>query len=263
MINNGHLIDEEIALFADAAILGSLESVPDNIKSHIRDCDECADKVLAVMEISEDIMSDEKYIKTKKYNFTSQKYILRIAASVLLIFSIGIIYQQIKKYPQLKLNTISETIDSTVKPIDSLNQGILPEHKVITKNDSGKIKKQLQETSENTLQQNKNLLAYAENVDLEKLVKRYTDSSLRGEFNIQTKATIELFVGEKINLNWKNFDNETLIIEFFNNKGERLFEEEVSVNSYDTDRLNSKGLYYWKLLNADFDLLFCGKIIVK
>jgi hypothetical protein len=74
---------------------------------------------------------------------------------------------------------------------------------------------------------------------------------------------IEYKQGSQILIKIENPENSPLILEFFNNKGEKLFEKETSEETCQVEKLTTPGLYYWKLLNQDFDLLYCGKIVIE
>ncbi|MGE0079578.1 MAG: hypothetical protein AB7S48_17085 [Bacteroidales bacterium] len=47
-----------------------------------------------------------------------------------------------------------------------------------------------------------------------------------------------------------------------NNNGENIQSIETQGNGIKIPELK-QGLYYWKLINEDFDLLYCGKITVN
>jgi len=258
MFGNGHLSEEEIALYVDASLNGKLGAIDATIKNHVRDCNECAEKVLAVTEITEDFLEDEKKEPVKIVSF-KKNYWIQIAASLIFIFGAGLIVQQIRQTDN-SLKHYSEVIDSTITQTDSTNLAI-PEKEVIAQNKKDSSISVKQEDGNNST--NENLLAYAENADMEKLVERFTEAGLRGDFSVDIESTIEIKLNEELVFEWDNKNEEVLILEFFNNTGKKLFEEETAESNFKTQQLKSQGLYYWKLLNEDFDLLFCGKIIVR
>ncbi|MFW6202759.1 MAG: hypothetical protein ACOC30_00510, partial [Marinilabilia sp.] len=62
-------------------------------------------------------------------------------------------------------------------------------------------------------------------------------------------------------LEWTNKEKEELIIEILDNKGDRILRDVTTGNRYRVENLGN-GLYYWKLISSDYDLLFCGRIRV-
>lgn len=260
MFEKGHLSEEEVAIYADAIITGKLTEIPSELKNHVQTCDECAEKVLAVTEITEDVLKNKK--KTTNNTIPLKKsYWIQIAASIILIIGAGIfIYQKTQKNNN-SIQLYSELIDSAIIQVDS---------STIRKSDIKKLTAQNEKDSNISIEQkkennsiNKNLLAYTEDANLEKLVERFTESALRGDFSVDIESTVEIKLNEELVFNLNNKHEKTLILEFFNHSGKKIFEEETTKNTFQTNLLTTPGLYYWKLLNEDFDLLFCGKIIVR
>ena len=172
----------------------------------------------------------------------------------------GIIVHRIQ-HSNNHLQHYAEIIDSTIAQIDSSSAIKFEEQELIARNKKDSTFSVKQKDDRNSV--NKNLLAYAVNEELEKLVERYTETSLRGDFSVNIKSIIEIKSNEDLVFEWNNTNKENLTLEFFNNSGDKLFEEKTSENRFTTTGLSNSGLYYWKLINEDFDLLFCGKIIVK
>ncbi|PWD97647.1 hypothetical protein [Marinilabilia rubra] len=98
--------------------------------------------------------------------------------------------------------------------------------------------------------------------DLEKLVDRYK-GNLRnsGEVKVVSPLTVTNS-NNSITIKWENPGKKRLIIEVFNNEGSRIIETETTKNEYTLKNLD-EGLYYWKLISENFELLFCGKIVIK
>ncbi|MBI9054887.1 MAG: hypothetical protein JEY96_13770 [Bacteroidales bacterium] len=267
MFENGHLSEEELALYVDAYIAGDLNEIPADLISHAKNCDECANKILSIIEITENLSDEDKSSKDEtptnsKGFFFKKNYFLQMAASIIFIVGAGLIFLQIKQTKNNPIKQYSEVIDSTISSIDS--SLVMPEKNIQNTAQSKKDSlKQFKEVKNDNLSNNQNLLAFAEDEQLEKLVERYSDSALRGNFSIKSKSIIEIKSNELLKLEWNNDDKELLILEFFDNKGNKLFESETSESLFATDQFKVKGLYYWKLINEDFDLVFCGKIIIK
>lgn len=260
MLKNGHLSDEEIALYAEAVIAKKVDEMDESIRTHILECNECADKVLAVTEIHEDFLDSENNTPVKTIALR-KSYWLQIAASIILIFGAGLIVFQIKKVNKNTIQQFADIVDSTTVSVDSTNLIQNKDKHIAQKKQDAVPKVNQPEKTPQTV--HKNLLAYAEDANMEKLVDRFKNGALRGSFSIDSQSTIEIKQNQELVLEWNNKNKELLIIEFFNNSGEKLFEEETSDHNFKTKKLSTPGLYYWKLLNEDFDLLFCGKIIVQ
>lgn len=261
MLKNGHLSEEEIAIYADAMLANKVEEMDAESRNHILECDECADKVLAVTEIAEESIPEEDTNSVKTFSLKNS-YWLQIAASIVVIVGAGLIFLQVKQADKIKIQTLAEIKDSTNTTIDSINIPKKEDQHIAQETKDSVIKVILPEEPQE-VNQDQNLLAYAENTDLEKLVSRFIDANLRGDFSIDIESLIKIKQDEELVFEWNNENGELLTIEFFDNTGEKLFEEETSNNIYKTQELKTPGLYYWKLLSEDFDLLFCGKIIVQ
>jgi hypothetical protein len=87
---------------------------------------------------------------------------------------------------------------------------------------------------------------------------------MRGDdISVLSPHKMEVKQGSEILIKIKNPENSSLIFEFFDNKNKKLFEKETTEETCQVKKLTKPGLYYWKLLNQDFDLLYCGKIIIE
>lgn len=106
------------------------------------------------------------------------------------------------------------------------------------------------------------LAHYKPNEKLEKLTKRFK-GNLRSTDGIEVISPLTLSCSKSsITIKWNNPQQKRLIIEVFNNNGERILETETIKEQYTLQNLEN-GLYYWKLISEDFELLFCGKIVIK
>jgi hypothetical protein len=83
----------------------------------------------------------------------------------------------------------------------------------------------------------------------------------RGE-SIDVTTLPELKYAKGTKLEWNNPEKQVLYVELFNNSGEKIKEITTNESNYHLPMLQP-GLYYWKLINENYDLLFVGKIIVK
>ena len=108
-----------------------------------------------------------------------------------------------------------------------------------------------------------NMLAFAPHPDMEKLVSRSANGTLRGD-DLQIITAIEWkTISGQLKLEWKNEESALLYIEIFDNQGQTIFKTETNGNFISLNTITRPGRYYWKLLNEDFDLLFCGVIIIE
>lgn len=255
-----HLTDEQIAQCAEALSNGNLSILPENLRQHIKNCDTCAQQVNFVTETLSEL-NELEIIATPK---TKINFIFwgSIAATLVILIGMSFYFNSWRQKSQAianmdKNNTIIKKVDRT----DS------PKTKKIIHNKKDQIAAADSdppnfEVKPSLKKRETELLAYTPHPDLEKLVDRFSGSAMRGN---DIKITTPILIQGKANsivLNWENNAEQTLILEFFNNKGEKLFEEETSQSNFSPTKIKTKGLYYWKLINEDFDLLFCGKIKV-
>ena len=104
------------------------------------------------------------------------------------------------------------------------------------------------------------LASYTESAQNEKLVAQFSGNFRGNEASINTPSIVEVKLGEEAVMSWSSA--KSLIIDVLDNQNEEIISETINGNHF-IFKPESKGLYYWKLYNNDFDLLFCGKIIVK
>lgn len=260
MLENGHLSEEQIALYADAVIANQVDKVDSALRNHILECDKCAEKVMAVTEISEDYLISRNLKLAKIMAFT-KRYWFQIAASIILILGSGLIIYQLNQVNNIPLQGITEIEEDSTEIILDTTMHLKPKKTPIAQEKTSTTNKFKEQKKKQ--QEDKILLAYAEDANMEKLVDRYNNATLRGNLSIDMQSTIKIKPNDELVFEWDNANDELLIVEFFNNSGEKLFEEETSDSLFKTKRIKNPGLYYWKLLNEDFDLLFCGKIIVQ
>lgn len=258
-MNNSHLSEEQVALFAEALNSGELSNLPESVVKHYKQCNECAQEVLFVSQISQDLDDVQTYEKQDKTNYF---YWIGAAAAIVILFGIVQFFNSDSDTTKIVENSKPEIdsikIEEKAQSADSAN--VLAEMEV-TKKQLKPLKKTSKPETKNT--NSENLLAYATNDDLEQLVERYKQGALRGD-EISVKSPIHITSNvNDLTLEWTNTNQQELIVEFFNNKGEKLFEEITTDESLKLQKTEKKGLYYWKLINEDFDLLFCGKISLK
>lgn len=253
-MENKHFSDEQVALCAEALNKGNVESLPAYMQKHLSECNDCASSVTMVAELSENIaLESDTGGKSGKLSL-----LYRISAAAVILILIGLGFYKGK--PSINDNNVAQTNSDTLIVINKSEEYIASDVKNIESNnisDTETVKKQ---DHIQPAKRDNELLAYATNADLEKLVDRFKTGAMRGdEVEVLSPVVIEGKIGEVV-LEWTNTDAQELIVEFFNNNGEKLFEEVLTVSSIKPEKLTNKGLYYWKLINEDFDLVFCGKI---
>jgi len=254
-----HLSYEQLALYSEMLAKNMLHKIPNKIKEHIHNCDICANEATELSFIIEDVeksISIQNIKSTKRRHISKYKY-LAIAASILLPL---VLWFSINYFSENKKEHFADKND-TENIKDSIKQN---ENKIIfgyqNKDDSIE-KKQIPKHKNNT---NKKLLAsYIPHADTEKLYNNFKANMRSNEIEIITKKDIIISKKEDFVLEWENPEHINLTIEFFNNKGTNIISESMSGSIFQSNKKLKKGLYYWKLYNEEFDLLWCGKIIIN
>lgn len=222
-----HLSENEIAIAAEHLAENKLNKLDSEIKNHIAECDQCAQEVQVTAELFEE---EELQANTHKKRNTIVTTIISLAA-ILIVFVCG--YQF--------LNRMEDAKPEKTLQVLSLNKSENPDCHIL---------------------ENKQLLAYATHSNLEKLVERSKVSVTRGRHTEVTVPSILNSSDLTPTLTWNNTSHDSLFIEVLDNNGQVIIEKETISNECKLE-LKTPGLYYWKLLNDEFDLIFCGKIIIK
>lgn len=236
MNNLSHFSEEEIAMCADSINNGNYHQLPESYRNHLSNCEQCASEVLMVADIAFDfntIHQKSKFIHLKKWVLLTS---LTTAAAIIII----------AVYKLIPLNQNDSLHNELVSRSDTFNKTNIRHDSMINvvPNES-----------------NKNLMASMEpNDKLEKLFKNHQESYRVNSIQIITKG--ELPYSKEDSLKWINVTNEMLTVEIFNNRDEAIKTIKTNQSAIKTPKLNT-GLYYWKLINEDYDLLYVGKIIVK
>ncbi|MCT4646459.1 MAG: hypothetical protein N4A74_15830 [Carboxylicivirga sp.] len=247
-MKHNHLTDEQIAICAEALNADRISSLPENICVHLDECEECSHQVLAVSETILEL-SDSPLIELKKTHHNSLKKIIGIAATMAIVLSIGVYLFKIPtQESELSSNSIIEKTSTIVqspyeKP-DTL-------HTIQTKTP---------ENNQLLTSKEKQMLAFTPHMELDKLSERFDASAQRGDEVKVLSQVIGRSSVNQIDILWENPDKQSLLIEIYDNRGIKINEIETNNPRACVIKLTNKGLYYWKLLNEDYDLLFCGKI---
>jgi len=247
-----HLTEGNIAKAAEALAKDEYHNLNEDIKTHLAECDLCAHEVQAVSQWYE----SNHLTLHQPARQRIRSMAIGVAASIILVV-VGVQLFQRNKPSRPTLSTNELKTDSLVQGEEITKT---PEAPVAYNAPEESTPDTTESSSIQEIAKDQNLLAYQEHEELEALVKRFEDSALRGEgVKVLSASTIEERASD-ISLCWENPEQEELIIEFFSNQGDKLFEVYSDANSYHPEALTTPGLYYWKMLNAEFDLIFCGRI---
>ncbi len=245
-MNNKHLTEEEIAIAAEAMLNDNYDSLPAHTQYHLQACEQCSNEVIAVCSIidGENFSTDKKAITLipKRKSVSTLKYILAGAASIALLVSLFFVL----KNDGNSTNKITRNDDSIMtQPSNKLDS----------------IKQQIIEKQHDQILKKDNILAYNQNPELEKVYQRFNSTNMRSdELEIVTYGILKNTGSDTTHLRWES-NAETFIIQIIDARG-KIIEE--SKNSNGSIKIKLKhGLFYWKLLDLKFNILYCGKIIVE
>ncbi|MFP4042659.1 MAG: hypothetical protein ACLFT6_07905 [Bacteroidales bacterium] len=269
MSNDKHLTPEEIAQCAEAINDGRYERLNVSLRNHLNSCEDCAGEVMIISEVSSELEGNSVLDPKPGNAYTGKKlYIgLVVAAAATILFFIVPLLERGKN----AVNDSAYVHESGGLPVFVVDEArdtvYCRKHNkmeiAIKNNESSVIEEpgDKQEVAAQEEAKQKELLAeYQTNENLEQLYENLQGAYRSRAVKVNTPPTITY--AEIDSLSWENPENEKLYVEFFDNKGEEvqtLVVEEEQVLIPDL----SRGLYYWKLINEDFDLLFVGKIIVE
>lgn len=254
-----HLTEEEIAIYADAINDNNWNLVPENLLAHIQSCEQCSAEAAIVAELSK-----EHSLKTNKRKlFSSKKWLL--PASIVAAAGITVLVI-------LKLTTANQPSSSVEVAATTENQittekiGIAEKAKDISPVDKPlTTDKKPTETSgvnqpEKSLRQKEMLALYTPDERLEKLYNSFKNAYRGQTVKVITNTILEIPGSDS--LKWSNPRHEELVVEFYNNSGKRISAQSTQQQGIKIP-VQTSGLYYWKLINQDFDLLYTGKVIVR
>lgn len=234
-MDNAHLSEENVAQAAEALNSDAYMSLESDIKQHLSFCDDCNAEVLMVSSLLDAEEGDKALVAdagtSVRRRLRKRLLSMGAVACVLLLVGISFVYLSTDDQPELMDNKLSQS---------TMNEG----------------------DSNASVSDDQDLLAFVPNRRLEKMVSRFDGSTTRNCGNkIVSKSMISANVGSVV-LHWESSRNEELTIEIFDNKENTLLTNKTSQNFLKSS-IDTPGLYYWKLYNQDFDLLFCGKIHVS
>ena len=244
-----HLTPEELALYSEFLQQNNTEIAPLHIIEHTNQCSQCANEAIELSFIADTLANELKFENQNKTKsvFFYRKTILAIAAILLLFVSVWQItdyfVKKNKVYYAKKISIMPKILVNNrkpIKPADTIKNEVIKEP-----------------------QNNKLLACYEPHIETEKLIENFTANSRSQDIEVSSSQKITSAINKKIMLEWKNLDNIELTIEIFDNKINKVENNNLTGNNYTIKNNLTAGLYYWKLFNSDFDLIYCGKIIVK
>lgn len=229
-----HLKPEEIALCAD--LLQKHQVVPVQMQQHLDSCNSCKYELITVMELT----------AGTKENLTVQpqkRWWLTIAAVMILLIGTALYFALREEVP-------AHSPAMAVQEL-TLSQPVRPNERVENQELTDAVKPKESATEQ--------LAVFTPDPQMEQLVDRFADQ-MRSEMHADHFVTqIE---GQQLTLSWEQEAAEGLSFELYSNQGTLINTFEKTASPLVVPDL-SKGLYYIKVVNRDFDLLQCIKFVVK
>jgi len=228
-----HLSPEELALAAE--YLHKKQALPTEIQNHIKVCASCKYEVMSVLELANFDATQPEIVFSP-----SRKWFVGIAAFALILLGVGMYWALVPQNKQEKqlAQVVEKTADSVVSIKDSIAEIVNeipieePEKVVLAQAD------------------------FTPNRELENLVARY-QTQLR---SAETSPVSVEKSADGFRFSWKA--DGLMSFEIFDNKGDLLQSRETD-KQFVVYQTENPGLYYFKLINEDFDLLWCGSFEVR
>ncbi|MDO9512203.1 MAG: hypothetical protein Q7J34_10630 [Bacteroidales bacterium] len=250
MIHNTKCLTElQLAECADALFEQRYQTIAEPLKRHISSCDHCASELMMVCEIATLPVDSVKISSPFRRTLVS---IFAVAALLAVFFVLKAIFQPAalplpkEDSEQMVFKKVFKEFDGSVSNSDSYVAG---------DDTSKKISRQIIEKVPDGM-----LASMEPNPDLEKLAGRsLTVTRSSNAVKLISKSFIRLKGMDS--LRWSNPARVKLSLEWYNNKAMQIRQTTLNGHSAPIPAFPA-GLYYWKLISADGDLLFCGKVIV-
>jgi hypothetical protein len=246
-----HLNNEELAMCADFIMEDRFEELPEKYKTHLKECDACSREVNMICSISSDTIDQISIKETHRFNI---RKVVRVAASIAVITVVGSSVFHIISDRQTIVNeteAFSEELYATNDSLPFVNSFF---EDTIIEEEKNSVEKEI----EAEIELNNSFIP---NSEMERLVERYSknnvyrsDSSVNDLFIILKGHNGELLI--------EVITDEVLFIEIIDNEENIIREIDLKKGGNNFD-MKVPGLYYIKVMNEDFDLLFCDKITIK
>jgi len=251
-----HLTEEEIALSAEAMIAGDLSHLEPRVREHLDHCTQCAGEVMMVAEVSGEVPEiTSASVQTKPL----WGYVALLAAAVVVIVMIINVpgwFKPASNHSPEMAGVVQDSINPTANQPDQY-----PEKPMAIEDKTTSKSQKSEQNSQTNSTLGEDALAYAPNEALENLVSQYL-TAYRSDETVEVRSKAELQFPENDSLTWKNPDNISLTLEWYNNRGVLIQTVKTQQNGAPIPPFEN-GLYYWKLMNEDFDLLVVGKVRVR
>lgn len=263
--SDGHLNEETIAFCAEALFLGKINLVDEVIKKHLGECIQCKEEVFVV---SEEINSNKDFKSQINENDRRRKIhekpgrnvanaLIKIAASLLVLISIGTIYYFIfitdeKTYPDSTLVYENDSIKGR-----ELNNKI----------DSAKISIERKDikTKENN-QQYINNEVLAMNMKESEFFENLISSDFRDNNSFEVTEPLNgssYMAGQKVEFKFAGDLSVPIELSIYKNNEVRIFRtDSITALVYPCQMKLDKGLYYWKV-RVSKELMDAGKFYIK
>ncbi len=221
------------------------------LEEHLLFCEECSETyekrrtVIAIIknELPKEIMLREKISNKRKIISVKSFFFLKIAASVIIIFSLT----------RLCINLFSEK--------EQHNEAEIIEYKT----EDSMVEKKTDSISENKIIKNRekqNNIQLAETFNPLPEFENFIKNPVRSE-NLKVllpKLNSKFKINETIRIEWEFEAFDSLIFVVFDNKAKLIFEKRIASNYIFLQNLKP-GLYYWQLETLE-EALFTGKFSI-
>jgi len=236
MNDRPHFTEEEIALCAEAVNEGRYAHLPETLRGHLSECDQCASEVLMVADIAFDFKENERQLSPWRKSWVLYATLCSSAAAILLFFIFTL--SRPDSNPALDKTMIAQSDSSAKNGADQ--DSVVPKSA--------------------TEPGNQLMASMHPNEKLEKLYQNHQQTYRAMGVEVITKGVVEYPASDS--LKWKNESKEMLQVEIFDNREHKVQSLQTHASAVKIPVM-ATGIYYWKLISEDFDLLYVGKIIVK
>jgi hypothetical protein len=269
-----HLSELSVSLVVESVLNKSEKDLPNDIKEHLQECQECKQSVIESLEIVTDeeiekIYStkshrDNKVIFLKKENQPKYFNWIKIAASIVFVVSIGTIGIIInKKKPNLisNIETDSLAVDSPINQKEN-NEYIVEkiEQEIEQPKDTIVVSKDINQ---------KELIAKADFSGDEYKLSVYQEAMLGNTMRsnyfkvISPVDSVKYTTEDTILFNWNTDIELEAWLMIYNNNEDLIFKSEPSVNTfYEFTSERKKGIYLWQL-ETEEDIIYTGVFFIK
>lgn len=235
-----HISEEHIAQAAELISQGRKSEIDADILAHIHDCSQCSEELMSIMEFIDELPVEEELPETKSISLI---YWFGVAVAALVILGFVIFPYLSPKVEEGEKLLAQENIEQKEERVIIVEETNKPET----------IKAPIETPTEN-IEENLPI-----NEDFEAQILE-SQSAYRGEdFKLVSPYFLTSSKHQKIE--WQSSDEE-FYIEWWNVDAELIEEQSTSHKNMEFPQL-TKGTYYFKLLNADYDLLAVGRLQVQ